>query len=109
MPAPPRERWSSRIGVILAVAGSSVGLGNFLRFPGLAAQYGGGAFMLAYAVSFVLLGLPCGWMEWAMGRAGGLRGLNSAPAVFAVLWRHPLAKFAGVTGIVVPVVIFFYY
>lgn len=110
MPSPPpKERWSSRIGVIMAVAGSSVGLGNFLRFPGLAAQYGGGAFMLAYGVSFLLLGLPCGWMEWAMGRAAGLRGFNSAPAAFGILWRHPLAKYVGITGIVVPVVIFFYY
>ncbi|HEY2573076.1 MAG TPA: hypothetical protein VGH65_03370 [Verrucomicrobiaceae bacterium] len=109
MPDPPKERWSSRIGVIMAVAGSSVGLGNFLRFPGLAAQYGGGAFMLAYVISFLLLGLPCGWMEWAMGRAAGLRGFNSGPAAFGILGRHPLAKFAGVIAIVVPVVIFFYY
>jgi len=43
-----REQWGSRIGVILAVAGSAVGLGNFLRFPGQAAQNGGGAFMLPY-------------------------------------------------------------
>ena len=52
------EAWSSRLGVILAVAGSAVGLGNFLRFPGLAAQYGSGAFMIAYFISLVLIGIP---------------------------------------------------
>ena len=41
----PRENWSSKIGVIMAVAGSAIGLGNFLRFPVKAATYGGGAFM----------------------------------------------------------------
>jgi len=44
------EAWNSRIGVILAVAGTAVGLGNFLRFPGQAAQFGGGAFMIAYFI-----------------------------------------------------------
>ena len=39
------ESWSTRVGVILAVTGSAVGLGNFLRFPGQAAKYGGGAFL----------------------------------------------------------------
>ncbi|HHN74999.1 MAG TPA: hypothetical protein ENK10_07195, partial [Acidobacteria bacterium] len=38
-----RESWGSRIGVILAAAGSAVGIGNLLRFPGQAAQHGGGA------------------------------------------------------------------
>ena len=37
------EKWNSRVGVIFAVSGSAVGLGNFLRFPGLVAEYGGGA------------------------------------------------------------------
>ena len=41
--AKTQEAWSSRLGVIMAVAGSAVGLGNFLRFPGLATQYGGAA------------------------------------------------------------------
>ena len=61
MTAPPRDSWGSRIGVILAVAGSAVGLGNFIRFPGQAAQFGGGAFMIAYAISFLIIGLPIGW------------------------------------------------
>ena len=49
--------WSTRIGVILAVAGSAVGLGNFLRFPGNAAENGGGAFLIPYFIAFLLLGI----------------------------------------------------
>ena len=44
----PKQQWGSRLGVILAVSGSAVGLGNFLRFPGNAAENGGGAFMIPY-------------------------------------------------------------
>ena len=51
------EKWNSRVGVILAVSGSAVGLGNFLRFPGLVAEYGGGAFMIAYIISFLLINM----------------------------------------------------
>lgn len=93
----------------MAVAGSAVGLGNFLRFPGLAAQYGGGAFMIAYAISFLIIGLPIGWAEWAMGRYAGGRGFNSAPGAFAAIVRSPWAKYAGIIGVIVPVVIYMYY
>lgn len=93
----------------MAVAGSAVGLGNFLRFPGLAAQYGGGAFMLAYAISFLIIGLPIGWAEWAMGRYAGMRGFNSAPGAFAAIIQSPWAKYAGIIGVIIPVVIYMYY
>lgn len=93
----------------MAVAGSAVGLGNFLRFPGLAAQYGGGAFMIAYAISFLIIGLPIGWAEWAMGRHAGLRGFNSCPGAFAVILQKRWAKYAGIIGVIVPVVIYMYY
>ena len=53
-----KQAWGSRLGVILAVAGSAVGLGNFLRFPGNAAQNGGGAFMIPYFCALLLLGIP---------------------------------------------------
>lgn len=106
---PAREGWSSRMGVILAVSGSAVGLGNFLRFPGLAAEYGGGAFMLAYAISFLIIGLPIGWAEWAMGRHAGQLGYNSAPGAFAAILRKPWGKFVGIIGVIVPVVIYMYY
>jgi len=104
-----RERWRSRYGVILAVAGSAVGLGNFLRFPGQAAQYGGGAFMIAYFISLLLIGLPICWAEWTMGRYAGERGYHSAPGVFHVLVGGRRGKYLGVIGVVVPVVIYMYY
>jgi NSS family neurotransmitter:Na+ symporter len=103
------EAWASRLGVILAVAASAVGLGNFLRFPGQAAQHGGGAFMIPYFVALLLLGIPLGWAEWTMGRYGGLRGFNSAPGIYSVIWRHPLAKYLGGVALLVPLVICMYY
>jgi SNF family Na+-dependent transporter len=104
-----RDSWGSRLGVILAVAGSAVGLGNFLRFPGQAAQFGGGAFMIAYAISFLIIGLPICWAEWTMGRYAGQRGYNSAAGVFHCLvpWRG--SKYMGVLGAIIPLVIFMYY
>ncbi len=104
-----RELWGSRIGVILAVAGSAVGLGNFLRFPGNAAQNGGGAFMLPYFISLLILGIPLCWAEWTMGRYAGVRGANSAPAIFTVIWRNPLAKYFGGLALVIPLIIYMYY
>ncbi len=103
------ERWASRIGVILAVAGSAVGLGNFLRFPGQAAQYGGGAFMLPYFISLLVLGIPLCWAEWTMGRCGGRYGFNSSPGIFSVIWRHRAAKYFGALALVIPLVIYMYY
>lgn len=103
------ERWGSRIGVILAVAGSAVGLGNFLRFPGQAAQNGGGAFLLPYFISLLILGIPLCWAEWTMGRYGGLKGFNSAPGIYGAVWRHPLAKYFGAIALLLPLVIYMYY
>ena len=106
MSRPAPENWSTRIGVILAVTGSAVGLGNFLRFPGLAAKYDGGAFMIPYFIALLLLGLPLAWAEWAMGRHGGTRGHHSAPGIFRLLWKkNRAAPYLGVLGLVVPIVI----
>ncbi len=104
-----RVLWGTRIGVILAVAGSAVGLGNFLRFPGNAAQNGGGAFMLPYFISLLILGIPLCWAEWTMGRYGGTRGFNSAPGIFTVIWRRPFAKYLGGIALLIPLIIYMYY
>jgi SNF family Na+-dependent transporter len=106
---PPTEKWSSRLGVILAVAGSAVGLGNFLRFPGIASQYGSGAFMIAYFISLLILGIPVCWAEWTLGRYAGQKGFRSSPGIFYALIRHPLGKYIGLLGVIIPVVIYMYY
>ncbi len=106
---PNRERWATRIGLILAMAGNAVGLGNFLRFPTQAAQNGGGVFMIPYMISLVLIAIPLMWVEWAIGRYGGVRGHGTTPAIFRLLWQHPAAKYIGVLGLFVPFVVSCYY
>ena len=104
-----RERWATRIGLILAMAGNAVGLGNFLRFPVQAAKNGGGAFMIPYFVSFLLLGIPLMWIEWGIGRYGGSKGHGTTPGMFQHLWRNPIAKYLGVIGFIGPLLIVIYY
>ena len=104
-----REAWGSRVGLILAMAGNAVGLGNFLRFPVQAANNGGGTFMIPYFISFILLGIPLMWMEWGIGRYGGRFGHGTIPGMFDKLWKSPLAKYVGVLGLVMPLVVFIYY
>lgn len=105
----PKEQWGSRLGVILAVAGSAVGLGNFLRFPGQAAAHGGGTFMIPYFCAIIFLGIPICWAEWIMGRAGGQKGYNSCPAIFGVLGRRKGWRYMGVFGLIIPIVVYMYY
>ncbi|RJP78529.1 MAG: sodium:calcium symporter [Candidatus Zixiibacteriota bacterium] len=109
-PGQPRENWGSKIGVILAVSGSAVGLGNFLRFPVQAAGHGGGAFMIPYFLAFLLLGIPIAWVEWTMGRYGGRRGHGTAPGVYHVIsGGKRWAKYLGLFAVLGPLGIFFYY
>ncbi|MBQ5664888.1 MAG: sodium-dependent transporter [Akkermansia sp.] len=103
------DHWKSNLGVMLAVAGSAIGFGNFLRFPGLAAQYGGGAFVVAYFCCFLLLGLPLCWVEWSIGRGGGVLGGHSPASVFQLLSRKPLWKYLGILGILAGLSINVYY
>jgi len=64
-----RERLSSRLGFILLSAGCAIGCGNVWKFPWMTGQYGGGGFVLIYALCLLVLGLPVMVMEFAMGRA----------------------------------------
>ncbi len=105
-----RDSWGSRIGIIMAVAGSAVGLGNFLRFPVQAARNGGGAFMIPYFVALLLVGIPIMWVEWAIGRYGGGFEHSTAPGAFHSLWeKNRFVKYFGVIGIFGPMVIMIYY
>src|SRR5262245_54500113 len=104
-----QEEWGTRFGVILAVAGSAVGLGNFLRFPGQAAANGGGAFMIPYFCALLFLGIPIGWAEWTMGRYGGRKGFHSAPAIMGSLGGGAWGRYLGVLGVLIPLAVSFYY
>jgi len=105
----PAQQWGSRLGVILAVAGSAVGLGNFLRFPGNAAENGGGAFMIPYFLALLFLGIPIGWAEWAMGRYGGRKGFHSAPGIMGIWCKGGAGRYLGVLGVLIPLGVYFYY
>ncbi len=104
-----KERWGTRIGLVLAMAGNAVGLGNFLRFPAQVAQNGGGVFLLPYFIAFLLMGLPLLWVEWAIGRYGGRYGEHSAPGMFDRLGRYTWLKYVGVFGLFTNLTVAAYY
>ncbi|MCI9414947.1 MAG: sodium-dependent transporter [Clostridiales bacterium] len=76
-----RETFGSRLGFLLISAGCAIGLGNVWRFPSIAGQYGGAAFVLIYLFFLLILGLPILVMEFSVGRASR----KSAAASFRVL------------------------
>ena len=98
-----RSNFSSRLGFVLAAAGSAVGLGNIWRFPYLAAQYGGGTFLLVYLILTVTFGFSLMLAEIAIGRKTGL----SAIGAFKKL-DHRFG-FLGILASLVPIIIFPYY
>ena len=65
-----RVHFGSKIGVILATAGSAVGLGNIWRFPYMAGENGGAAFIVLYIACILVLGIPCMMSEFIIGRHG---------------------------------------
>ncbi|MFH0983823.1 MAG: sodium-dependent transporter, partial [Planctomycetota bacterium] len=104
-----REGWGTRVGLVLAVAGNAVGLGNFLRFPAQAAQNGGGAFLIPYLISFLLMGIPLLWVEWAIGRHGGRYGHHSTPGMLDRLGSYRWLKYVGVFGLFTNLTVASYY
>ena len=74
-----RERWTSRTTFLFAAIGSAIGLGNVWRFPYLAYDNGGGAFLVAWIIGLLVLGIPWLIMEFGMGRMFQ----KGAPGVFA--------------------------
>lgn len=104
-----KERWGTRVGLVLAMAGNAVGLGNFLRFPAQAAQNGGGTFLIPYLISFLLMGIPLLWIEWAIGRHGGQYGHHSAPGMLDHLGKQSWLKYVGVFGLFTNLTVASYY
>ncbi len=98
-----RSNFTGKIGFVLAAAGSAVGLGNIWRFPYLAAQYGGGIFLLVYLILAVTFGFALMCAEIALGRKTG----KSAIGAFGSLSKK--YKFIGVLASLVPMIILPYY
>lgn len=103
------EAWGTRVGLILAMAGNAVGLGNFLRFPVQAVQNGGGAFIIPYLVCFLLMGIPLLFVEWSIGRYGGQFGHHTTPFAFYRMTKKQLWTYIGVFGIFSNIAIASYY
>lgn len=104
------EHWGSRLGVVLAVSGSAIGLGNFIRFPGQAAMHGGGAFMFPYLISLLVVAIPLATAEWALGRFGGRCGAHSPMGIYYVAGRRkPICGVLGGVSLFTAFVIDMYY
>lgn len=105
-----KESWGSRVGLILAMAGNAVGLGNFLRFPVQAIQNGGGAFIIPYLVCFLIMGIPLLFIEWSMGRFGGKYSHHSTPFILHSMDpKRAIWKYIGVFGIFTNLAVASYY
>jgi neurotransmitter:Na+ symporter, NSS family len=104
-----QEAWGSRVGLVLAMAGNAVGLGNFLRFPVQAIENGGGTFIIPYLVCFLLMGLPLLFIEWSMGRFGGRHGHHSTPFILDTMDKRKLWKYLGVFGLFTNIAVAAYY
>lgn len=100
-----RAKFGSKLGIILATAGSAVGLGNVWRFPYMAGENGGAAFIIIYVCCVVALGLPCMVSEFIVGRNSQS---NTARAYRRLGGRTPLA-FAGYIGVATGMLITGYY
>ena len=100
-----RGRFSGRIGYVLSVAGSAVGLGNIWRFPYLAAKYGGGIFLLVYLLLTVTFGYVLIVSETALGRMTG----KSPVGAFQTFGKSRFFRFGGWINAVVPMLIVPYY
>jgi neurotransmitter:Na+ symporter, NSS family len=107
--AAQKEAWGTRVGLILAMAGNAVGLGNFLRFPVQAVNNGGGAFIIPYIICFLVMGIPLLWIEWASGRYGGKFGHHSTPFILDKMDKRRIWKYIGVFGIFTNVAVAAYY
>ena len=98
-----RGSFSSSIGFVLAAAGSAVGLGNIWRFPYLAAQYGGGIFLLVYLILVVTFGFTLLLMELAIGRKTKVSCIESYKKL------DKRFGFLGYLAAIVPIIILPYY
>lgn len=100
-----RDSFGSRLGVLLAMAGSAVGLGNLWRFPYLVGENGGAAFIIIYLICICLIGLPIFISEFVLGR----RSQKNAYATFRDLSGGSAWRWVGLMTVIVPLIVASYY
>ncbi|NHB59574.1 sodium-dependent transporter [Acinetobacter sp. 194] len=98
-----RENWSARSGFIIAAIGSAVGLGNIWRFPYVAYENGGGAFLIPYLIALLTAGLPLLFLDYAVGH----RSTGSPPKAYKQLLKP--AEALGWWQVCVCIIIALYY
>ncbi len=101
--------WSSRFAFILAATGSAVGLGNIWKFPYIAGQNGGGAFVLVYLICVALIGIPIMMAETMLGRRGRQSPINTMQSLAEEAKANPNWHFLGWLGVVAGFLILSYY
>ncbi|OCG42162.1 transporter [Gilliamella sp. Bif1-4] len=94
------SQWSSRMGFMLAAAGSAVGLGNIWKFPYMAGQMGGAAFVLTYLLFMFVIGLPILVLEWLIGRRGQKNPIHTMEDVAVSEGRSRSWHWVGIIGVV---------
>ncbi len=100
-----RGNFGSKLGVILATAGSAVGLGNVWRFPYMTGQNGGAAFILIYLLCIILLGLPGMMSEFIIGR----HSASNAARAYTTLGGHKAWGVVGFVGVITSMIILGFY
>ena len=101
--------WSSRWLFIMAAAGSAVGIGNIWKFPYVAGQNGGGAFVLNYLVCVAGVGIPIMMSEVLMGREGRTSPINTMRKLTKAAGASPAWVFVGWLGVLAGFLILSYY
>jgi NSS family neurotransmitter:Na+ symporter len=102
-------QWSSRFVFILAVTGSAVGLGNFWRFPYIAGENGGGAFVLVYLACVCVIALPIMMSEILLGRRGRRNPITTMQLLGEEEAGQPGWRFVGFVGMLAGILILSYY
>ena len=100
-----RESFGSRFGVLMAMVGSAVGLGNMWRFPYMVSEHGGAAFLFVYVICVFVICLPIFFAEFVVGR----RSQSNAFRAFEKLAPGSQWKWVGFVAITAPVIILSYY
>lgn len=101
-----RENWGSRLGFIMAAAGSAIGLGTLWKFPYITGENGGGAFVLIYALAIIIIGLPVFISELIIGRTSEQGAVLSFATIDTPSTRW---KIAGILGVLSSFLIMSYY